>query len=331
MEKKFRVVVLGGGAFGSALACVAARAGHETRLWARSQNTVDEINLNRTNSAYLGPVDLAEGITAGSDLSSVMEGAKLVLIAVPAQQVGSLVNDISSSQLGQAVLVTCAKGIDRNTGLLPSQLLHDAYPDLPIGVLSGPSFAIDMIRSMPTAVTVAANDISLAEQLSQSLSEGKFRCYASDDPLGVELGGALKNVLALAVGAARGMGLGASAEAALIARGFAEIRRLSVKLGAKRETLVGLSGLGDLVLTCSSTQSRNFTYGMALGRNDPRDHLPLAEGAYTASIAQQIAARESVDAPLIDAVVAVLEGNITASEAVTQLLMRPLKREEQQN
>ena len=200
-----------------------------------------------------------------------------------------------------------------------------------IAALSGPSFAADVARGLPTAVTVASDSITVSNLLASQLSSSRFRCYASSDLKGVELGGALKNVIAIAVGAVRGMGLGASAEAALIARGFAEMTRIATGLGAQAATLTGLSGLGDLVLTCSHTQSRNFAYGMALGRREPLDGRPLAEGAFTAAIAAKIAKSRNIDAPITVAVAQVLEQEITPQAAVSQLLERPIKSELEPN
>jgi glycerol-3-phosphate dehydrogenase (NAD(P)+) len=225
------------------------------------------------------------------------------------------------------VIVSTAKGIDAGTGRLPGQLLAEALPGLDVAALSGPSFAIDVARGLPTAVTIAAGRIETAAELSRQLSAGTFRCYASDDLAGVELGGALKNVLALAVGAARGMKLGASAEAALIARGFAEMSRLAIALGARPQTLTGLSGLGDLVLTCSQAQSRNLSYGVALGAGENLEGRPLAEGVFTARIAAEIAASNGVAAPIIATVADVLDRSLTPREAVIRLLERPLKSE----
>lgn len=326
-SEKQKICVLGAGAFGSALACVATRAGHETRLWTRSDDVGDEVNAEHTNSRYLGSLKLEAGISATTDLNKALCGANYVLLAIPTQNLGGLLAELPVSITQESALVSCAKGIDQKTGLLPSELIAKTFPNARIGALSGPSFASDIVQNLPTAVTVAGNTPELSAELAQHFSAGNFRCYASDDLIGVQLGGALKNVLAIAVGASRGMGLGPSAEAALIARGFAEIRRVAIELGAERETLSGLSGLGDLAMCCSSTQSRNFTYGIAMGRNEPRDNLPLAEGAYTASIALEIARREGVDTPIIAAVVDVLEARVTVGEAVEQLLLRPLKRE----
>ena len=326
MASKTKIAVLGAGAWGTALACNAHRAGHCARLWARSPKTVEEINTRHTNSAYLDEMKLEEGVVATGDLDEALRDANLILFAVPAQQLAITLKQID--RLPQnTVLVTTCKGIDQETGKLPSQLVAEAFPENPVAALSGPSFAADLMRGLPTAVTVASKSISAADTVARVMSTDIFRCYSSNDVIGVELGGALKNVLALAVGATRGMQLGASAEAALIARGFAEITRLAVKLGAKPETLAGLSGLGDITLTCSSPQSRNFAYGMALGRGESLKGLKLAEGAFTASVALRLAEKNKIETPITRAIVDVLEKRVTIRKAVEQLLTRPLKRE----
>lgn len=321
-----KVAVIGSGAWGSALACVSVRAGHDCWIWGRSSEVVDSINQSHTNPRYLDDLHLEADLKASTDLAETLNHASLALLAIPAQtlsQVLSTLADISPS----LILVTACKGIDRALGLLPTQLVTQALPNNPVAALSGPSFAVDVVRGLPTAVTIGSATLSEADAISRTLSSELFRCYSSDDLLGVELGGALKNVLALAVGAARGMGLGASAEAALIARGFAEITRIATRLGARPETLAGLSGLGDLSLTCSSTQSRNFTYGMAMARGEDLTRLKLAEGVHTAAIALKIAQQHEIDAPITQAIVQVLERKLTAREAMHQLLTRPLKRE----
>lgn len=321
-----KIAVLGSGAWGSALACISARAGHETFLWGRSQPTVSEINDHLTNQAYLGDLQLHPGIHATTDLSIAVEHADVIILATPAQSIASLLETLPRLPEGATLLSTC-KGIHRETGRLPTQLIEAELPGHSVAALSGPSFATDVVADLPTAVTIASRDTKIAEGLCAIFSAGTFRCYASGDLNGVELGGALKNVLALAVGASRAMELGASAEAALVARGFAEMMRVATALGAQRETLAGLSGLGDLVLTCSSTQSRNFTYGMALGQNENLEGMKLAEGAFTAGIALDLAKEKNIDAPITKAIVDVLEKRITAREAVHNLLTRPLKRE----
>ena len=322
-----RVGVLGAGAWGSALACVAARAGHRVRIWARSKARADEINAQHTNQDYLDDLMLDPAIEASSDLETVCRDCNILLLAIPMQSLASLLPGIAEAAPEEAGYICCSKGIDRASGKFSSELVREQFPNARVGALSGPSFASDVIRGLPTAVTVASDDGGYCTDLAKLFSTGSFRCYASQDLTGVEIGGALKNVLALAVGTARGMELGASAEAALIARGFAEIQRLSLAMGAQPETLSGLSGLGDIVLSCSSEQSRNFKYGVAMGRNEPRDNLPLAEGAHTASVALEVARREAVDMPIVEAVVNVLQSRLTAKEAVAQLLTRPLKHE----
>ncbi len=224
-------------------------------------------------------------------------------------------------------LVLCAKGIERDTGRLLSGIAAEACPDNPAATLSGPSFATDVARGMPTAVVVAAPDETMAADLAALLSTRAFRCYSTGDQVGVEIGGALKNVLAIASGAALGAGLGASAQAALVTRGFVELRRIGAAYGALPETLMGLSGLGDLVLTCASAQSRNFAYGLALGRGEPLANRPLAEGVATAAIAVRIAKEKGVEAPIIAATAMILDGRLTIAEAVESLMSRPLKAE----
>ncbi len=322
-----KISIVGAGAWGTALACISARAGHETLLWGRSQEVVDEINAKKTNQKYLGNLELHQDIKATTNLSDALDKSSLILLSIPTQTISSRLQDFPTIP-AETIIVTTCKGIDRRTGKLPAELTAETFPSNNVGALSGPSFAVDVVANLPTAVTVASKSEGVADILASLLSHDLFRCYASTDLKGVELGGALKNVLALAVGATRGMELGASAEAALIARGFAEITRLAVNLGAKAETLSGLSGLGDLVLTCSSTKSRNFTYGIAMGRGDSLDGLKLAEGAFTASVANKIARERGLEMPVTEAIVEVLDNRITAHEAVRRLLSRPLKREQ---
>ena len=321
-----KVAIIGAGAWGSALACIAATAGHETLLWCRSSAQAEEIGKHRTNRRYLDDLLIDPRTLPTYSLDEATDDATMILLAIPAQSLNSVLADFPEIPPEVTLISTC-KGIDQATGKLPGETVARWFPENPIAALSGPSFAHDVVRGLPTAVTIAAHDIELAEYISQTLSTATFRCYASDDLSGAELGGALKNVLALAVGAARGMELGASAEAALVARGFAETSRLAVALGAKSETLMGLSGLGDIMLTCSTPQSRNFSYGMALGRGDSLEGLKLAEGAFTASIARKLATENNIEVPITSAIVDVLEKRVTAREAVEQLLTRPLKRE----
>lgn len=325
MSSSGKIAVLGGGSWGTALALAAARAGNSVSLWARDFAIVEEINLLRRNSRYLPQIELDAPFAATDDIFLALRDADILLLAVPAQTIGEFGEALADLVRPGTVLVCCAKGIDRQSGRLPAEMLGDAVPGSPVAALSGPSFAADVARRLPTAVTIASHDIQLSERLAARLSGANFRCYASDDLIGVELGGALKNVIALAVGAARAMELGASAEAALIARGFAEMVRLARALGARPQTLAGLSGLGDLVLTCSGPQSRNFAYGAALARGAISPDMPLAEGAFTAGVAAALAEEHGVDAPVTEALADVLDGAVTAREAVARLMDRPLK------
>lgn len=327
MSDTNQIAVIGAGAFGTAMACVSARKGNKTLLWGRDKSVCDEINTNHTNSKYLGKTILPKNIEAKNDLHEVLKSASTILLAIPAQTISTIAQEIKEQISSETNIVLCAKGIDQKTGLLPSQTIANILPHANISALSGPSFASDIAKGLPTAITIASNTISNAQSLASIISDPAFRLYASDDLIGAELGGALKNVIAVAVGVCRSMKLGASAEAALIARGFAELTRLATKLGAQQNTLAGLSGLGDLVLTCSSPQSRNFSYGMSLGSQADLSKLALAEGAFTASIANKLAAKNNVDCPIIAMVASMVAGEINSREAVQKLLSRPLRQE----
>ncbi len=264
--QKTKIAVLGGGAWGTALAAMASGSGHDTWLYARDSETVEAINRTRRNPRYLGEIELPGGINASSDAAMVVGQADAVLAVIPAQAMRSGLSELSALIPRAAPIVLCAKGIERGTGRLMSEVVVEVMPNHRIAALSGPSFATDVARGLPTAVTVACEDAADADRLAALLSGPAFRCYSTSDLKGVEIGGALKNVLAIAAGAAIGRGFGASAQAALVTRGFAELRRIGRAMGARPETIMGLSGLGDLILTCSSPQSRNYSYGLALGR-----------------------------------------------------------------
>jgi glycerol-3-phosphate dehydrogenase (NAD(P)+) len=328
MSENSKIAVLGSGAWGTALALAQARAGRNTILWGRSAETSNAINTTRQNPGYLPGITFDEAIESTTDAAAALKDATLILAAIPAQTLRGVLESIGALAPKTAPIVLCAKGIERTTGKLMSAVAADCLPDNPVAALSGPSFAHDVALGLPTAVTVAAHDMELAMRLAAGLSTPALRCYSSDDLTGVEVGGALKNVLALAAGAVRGSNLGASAEAALITRGFVELRRIGAALGARPETLMGLSGLGDLILTCSSPQSRNLSYGIALGRGESLEGRPLAEGAATARIAAEEAARLGIDAPIISATAAILAGKLSVTEAVNALLSRPLKSED---
>lgn len=322
------IAVLGGGAWGTALATMAARNGNHVRLWARDQATVNEINTSHRNNRYLPDIDLDPSLNASTDVASVLGLSDVVLCVIPAQSLSAAIGGLRHLLSPTTPLVICAKGIERATGLLMSDVVTKALPGQTIAALSGPSFASDVAKGLPTAVTVAARDGAVADRLAMMLSGPTFRCYSTDDLIGVEIGGALKNVLAIAAGAAIGRGYGASAQAALVTRGFVELRRIGQALGARPETIMGLSGLGDLMLTCSTPQSRNYSYGLALGRSENLAARPLAEGVATAAIAAELAVRNHIEAPIITAVARILERHITIDEAMEALLSRPLKNED---
>jgi glycerol-3-phosphate dehydrogenase (NAD(P)+) len=328
MSDRAKVAVIGGGAWGTALALTMIAAGHDAVLWARQQATVEAVNGRRENPRYLPGIILDIRLKATGDIDAALEGVSHVLFVVPAQTLRAVFSTLAGRIAPGVPIVICAKGIEASSGLLPSAIAAEFFPKHEIGALSGPSFARDVAQGLPTAVTVATEDAAIARKLAVFLSAPHFRCYSSDDLTGVELGGALKNVMGIAAGAVVGAGLGASALAAMVTRGFVELRRVGAALGGRPETLMGLSGLGDLILTCGSEQSRNFRYGLTLGRGERTEGLPLAEGVATAAIAAKIAAERGIEAPIISAVSALLERRMTVGEAVSGLLARPLKSED---
>ena len=321
-----RICVLGGGAWGTALALATLRAGQPVSLWARDEDAARSIAAGR-NPDYLPGIDFETGIDAHAELGRAMHGADCILVATPAQALRQVLGAARPFLADDATLVLCAKGIESATGKLLSAIAAEICPSHRSATLSGPSFATDVARGLPTAVVVAASDESLATELAARFSTGQFRCYSTDDQIGVEIGGALKNIFAIAAGATIGAGLGASAQAALVTRGFVELRRVGAAFGARPETLMGLSGLGDLLLTCSSAQSRNFGYGLALGKGEDLSRRPLAEGVATAGIAARIAADRAIAAPILSAVALILDGRLTIQQAVESLMSRPLRSE----
>jgi glycerol-3-phosphate dehydrogenase (NAD(P)+) len=328
MNARHTIAVLGGGAWGTALATMAANGGHRVSLYARDAAIVDSINEHHRNETYLPGIDLAPALTASTDPKAVLADSDFILCVIPAQAMAGALEELKALIPSAVPVIICAKGIDRKRGLLMSNLVKEIIPDQTLAALSGPSFASDVARGLPTAVTVAAESQALADRIASALSGPKFRCYSTDDIVGVEVGGSLKNVLAIAAGAAIGRGLGASAQAALVTRGFVELRRVGHALGARPETIMGLSGLGDLILSCSTSQSRNYSYGLALGRGDDLTGRPLAEGVATAAIAAELVARHNIEAPIIEAVARILDRSITIDEAMEALLARPLKNED---
>jgi glycerol-3-phosphate dehydrogenase (NAD(P)+) len=319
------VAVIGSGAWGTALAGVAARAGRDVVLYARSVERAAEIAATRTNPKLSG-VRLDPGVTVTDDIA-LAATADIILIATPAQNLREAVTTIGPHLAKATPVIACAKGIERGTHKFMTEVIAETAPDANPAILSGPSFADDVARGLPTAVTLAAKDEALASSLVQALGSSTFRPYHTTDVRGVEIGGAAKNVLAIAAGIVVGRKFGASAQAALTTRGFSELVRLGRACGARSETMAGLSGLGDLILTCSSLQSRNFALGIALGRGEqpPRDRL--AEGEFTAPVLIELAASQDVDMPVSNAVAAILSGATTIDAAIESLLTRPFKAE----
>lgn len=328
MRRSKRITIIGGGAWGTAIAARQSFIGNKVTLYVRDGKVRDEINLQHKNSKYFGDHILPDNIYATSDLKEAMLEAEVVLLVIPAQQISKFLVSLEGILPENVPLVICAKGIEETTGRTMSQVVKDIFPKQQIAVLSGPSFACDVVKNVPVAVTLASEDLSYAKDLAAILSGSYFRVYASDDIKGVELGGALKNILAIATGMVMGYNLGLSAQSALITRGFVEVRRIGVHLGGKNETFLGLSGLGDLILTCSSAQSRNYFYGLALAQGEDLNKLKLAEGVATAKIAAKICIENEINAPIIKTVAALLENNITMEQALELLLDRPLKKED---
>jgi glycerol-3-phosphate dehydrogenase (NAD(P)+) len=316
--------VVGAGAFGTALAVVLGREGHEVRLWARAEQTVQEMQETRRNEARLPGISLPETVVATADIAHLRH-AEAILLTLPMQSLGGFLA-AAGSGLGDVPIIACCKGIDLSTLRGPTALILAAYPRSVAAILTGPSFAADIARGLPTALTLACVHPD-GEALQHLISTPTLRLYRTTDVIGAELGGALKNVIAIAAGVVIGAGLGDSARAALMTRGYAEMLRLGLRLGARPETMAGLSGFGDLVLTCTSAQSRNFRYGAALGAQTPFDAAVTVEGAATAIAVANLAASLTLDMPITSMVASLINREVTLSQAVQSLLSRPLKQE----
>ena len=323
------IAIVGGGAWGTALAQAAAAAGRRVTLAMRDPKRAGEVERSRVNARHLPEVVLDPRIRVTASFEE-LRAAEAVLLVVPAQAMRQVVQALPPDLPNDVPLVICAKGIERASGRFLSDIVTELRPGAPVAILSGPSFAADVARGLPTAVTLACRDGALASALAASLSGPTFRVYHGADVRGVEIGGAGKNVLAIACGIVEGRGLGESAKAALTARGFAELLRFARAHGGQAETLMGLSGLGDLVLSCSSAQSRNFAFGERLGRDVPLPEAPagkLVEGAFTASALMDLAHAAQVDMPISEAVASVVAGRMDVDAAVTALMSRPLRAE----
>jgi glycerol-3-phosphate dehydrogenase (NAD(P)+) len=321
--------VIGAGAWGTALAQVAGWAGLEVRLQAREPEVIESIRTRRVNEAFLPGVQLDERLEVTGDLADLGD-CDLILAVPPAQHMRSTLAAFAAHHRPGAPVILCSKGIERGSLKLMTEVLAETLPEAPAAVLSGPSFAGEVARGLPSAVTLACADETLGQALMNTLSAPTFRPYLADDLIGAEVGGAIKNVLAIACGMSEGKGLGRSAHAALITRGFAEMTRMGVALGGRAETVAGLCGLGDLVLTCSSPQSRNMSLGLALGQGQTIEQAlagkrSVAEGYESAPAVRELAEQTGVDMPISMAVAALLAGETTVDAAIEGLLSRPLK------
>ena len=326
------VGIIGGGAWGTALALSLRRSGRDVVLWAREPEVVADINERHLNAAFLPGVALDPAIRATGKLAELARSDALMLVA-PAQHVRAVSQQLKPHLRKGQPIVLCAKGIEQQSGRLMGEVLDETVPEAPRAVLSGPSFAADVARGLPTALTIACANEPMGRVLAERLGNRSLRLYWTSDLVGVELGGALKNVLAIAAGIVDGKGLGASAHAALVTRGFAELRRFGEALGARPETLTGLSGLGDLILTCGSAQSRNMSLGRALGQGQSLaqalgGRTAVTEGVYTAVAVRRIAAEKGIEMPICSAVCDIVEGRISVADAIGRLMQRPLKPED---
>jgi glycerol-3-phosphate dehydrogenase (NAD(P)+) len=325
------VGIVGGGAWGTALAQTMCLAGRETLVWAREPDVVDEINARQANTSFLPGATLDRRLRATAQLADIA-ARDVVLMVAPAQHVRDVGLALGQQLADGKPLVLCAKGLEQASGKLLGEVVSEVLPQARLAVLSGPSFAADVVRGLPAALTLACADEELGAQLVDTLGYRQLRLYRSTDTIGTQLGGAVKNVLAIAAGIVEGRALGASAHAALVTRGFAELRRFGEALGARSDTLMGLSGLGDLLLTCGSPQSRNMSLGRALGQGQTLDSIlgarrSVAEGVYTAAAVAKVAAGKGIDMPIAQAVHAIVAGKLTVDTAIEGLLSRPFKAE----
>lgn len=324
--------IVGGGAWGTALAQTLAAGSAPVTIWAREPEIVSEINERRVNRVFLPGIALDLAINATTDLS-VVAACDVVLAVAPAQHMRGVIGALAKNLRPDTPIVICSKGIEQATGKLMGEVVEQAAPDAQRAVLSGPSFAADVARGLPAALTLACPNEALGRALATSLSSRQMRLYWSSDLIGAELGGSVKNVLAIAAGIVEGRGLGTSAHAAIVTRGFAEMRRFGEVMGARPETLLGLSGLGDLILTCGSTQSRNMSLGRGLGEGRSLNEIlgaraAVTEGVFTAAALVRLAHEHRVEMPIAEAVNAIIEGRLSVDDAITGLMQRPLKAED---
>ena len=328
-----RIGIIGGGAWGTALTCVVRRAGRDAVLWAREAGVVDGVNRGHENSLFLPGIELDHAVKATGRLAEAAD-VDAVLLVVPAQFLRAVTAELGAVMAAGVPVVLCAKGIERETGALMSEVVAATLPGHPVAVLSGPTFAAEVAGDLPTAVTLAAADDGLGQVLAEALGSRRFRIYRSGDVAGAEIGGAVKNVLAIACGITEGRGFGSNGRAALITRGLAEMTRLCVAKGGRAETMMGLCGLGDLVLTCNSRQSRNYSVGVALGEGTLLADVlagrrSVAEGVDSAGAVAGLAQTLGIEMPIVAAVNAVLGGKLSVDDAINGLLARPFRSEQQ--
>ena len=326
-----KIAVVGAGAWGTALAHSLATKGKDVLVWAHETSTVDDINTTHTNPAFLAGVDLPPTIAATADLAD-LAGRDICLLVPPAQHLREIAAGLAAHMEADTPMVICSKGIEQATGKLLGDVMRDVMPGATLAALSGPSFAIEVARGLPAALTVACTDETIGEEIALSLTGTNMRLYWTDDLIGVQLGGAIKNVLAIAAGIVEGRKLGSNAHAALVTRGFAEMNRFARALGARPETMAGLAGLGDLLLTCGSPKSRNMSLGIKLGEGIALDEImggrrTVSEGVYTAAAMVRLAERNGDDVPIARAVHAIVEGRISVDDAIQDLMARPPKAE----
>ena len=326
-----KISVVGAGAWGTALAEVISRKGNKVNLWAREDNVVKSINTFKENKLYLPDIKLSKLIVAQSEINNVLN-CDLLLMVTPSQFMRDILEDIKNNLNEKVPVVLCSKGIETKTLSLMSDITEDIIPSNPLAILSGPSFAIDVVNNKPTAVTLACKDSSISKSIAKSISLPTFRPYLSDDIIGAQIGGATKNVIAIAAGVVEGQNLGDSARAATIARGFSEINRLAIALGGQEDTLSGLSGMGDLLLTCNSITSRNFSLGIKLGQGISAEKATselssIAEGMYSAKAISKLSKKLSIEMPITNAVNDLIENKRSLEEIIDDLLSRPIRRE----
>lgn len=323
--------IIGGGAWGTALAQSLASTGKKVTIWAREEQVVESINVRNVNEPFLPGITLDKSIKATGSLTDAAK-ADALLIVSPAQYLRSTLEGLKANIGENVPIVICSKGVEIETGMLMSQVANEVIPGAKIAILTGPTFAAEIARGLPSAVTLAMKDKAESEKLAEALSSRTLRMYASDDILGAQVGGAVKNVIAIACGVIEGKKLGDSARAALVTRGLAEIARLASAMGAKRETLLGMCGVGDMILTCSSMQSRNFSLGVALGQGRKLEDIlaernSVTEGVYTAKALVVMAKNHAVDMPISDAINKCLSDGASVDEMISKMLDRPVKPE----